>query len=117
MITEAKQFEEKAGITYPFLFSTTQQFLKEHPDMVQKVLNAYAKGNKYIREHKDEAVKIFAEAANKRGAKLTEDIVRVMLFDTDRFGGSAFSDGDMKDLPATRAFMMKIGKLKSPPAA
>jgi ABC-type nitrate/sulfonate/bicarbonate transport system substrate-binding protein len=115
MITEAREFEKQAEVTYPFLISTTVTYHKEHPDIVQKVLNAYAKADKFIREHHEEAVKIFTDDANKHGAKLTEDIVRVMLFDTDRFGGAAFSAGDMKDLKATSAFMVKTGKLKSQP--
>lgn len=115
IIIEANQLEKDAQITYPFLLSTTKKFRDEHPDTVQKVLNVYSKANKYIREHHDEAVKIFTEAAKTRGAKLTEDLVKIMLFDTDRFGGSAITDADMKDLTATRAFLTKIGKLKSPP--
>jgi len=115
MITEAKDFEQQAKITYPFVLSTTQAFYKAHPDVVQKVLNAYAKGDKYIRDHKDEAVKIFTDSVRARGSKLTEDIVKVMLFDTERYGGASFSDADMQDLAGTRDFMLKIGKLKSPP--
>ncbi len=116
MITEAKEFEDQAGISYPFFLSTTKSFHKEHPDIVQKVVNAYAKGQKYIREHPEEAAKMYADQANARGGKLTEEEVRVMLFDTERFGGANFSDRDMKDLPATRDFMVKTGKIKSPPA-
>jgi ABC-type nitrate/sulfonate/bicarbonate transport system substrate-binding protein len=115
IIVGSRQFEQEAGITFPFLISTTKKFRDEHPDTVQKVLNVYSKANKYIREHHDEAVKIFTDAAKARGAKLTEDLVKVMLFDTDRFGGSAFTDADMTDLAATRAFLTKIGKIKSPP--
>ena len=62
MIVEAQQFEEEAQITCPFLISTTKTFRDEHPDIVQKALN-----DKYIREHKDEAVRIFAEDATAHG--------------------------------------------------
>lgn len=115
IIIDAKTFEKEAGITFPFLLSTTRKFLKEHPDIVQKVVNAYAKGQQYIREHPDKAVKIFTDAANAHGAKLTEKLVRVMLFDMQRFGGVNFSKADMIDLPATRDFLLSIGKLKSKP--
>jgi ABC-type nitrate/sulfonate/bicarbonate transport system substrate-binding protein len=115
IIIEAKQFEDMAHITYPFLLSTTEQYRKQHADIVQKVVNAYAKADKYIRGHHDDAVKVYTAEVHRRGGKLTEDTVRVMLFDTDRFGGAAFTDGDMKDLPQTRDFLMKIGKLKSLP--
>ena len=115
IIIDAKTFEEEAGITFPFLLSTTVQFHKEHPDIVQKVVNVYAKGQQFIRQHPDQAVKIFTEAANDHGAKLTEKLVRVMLFDMQRFGGVNFSKADMVDLPATRDFLFSIGKLKTKP--
>lgn len=115
LIIPAKKFEEQAKITYPFLISTTQAYLKDHPDVVQKVINAYAKGHKYIRDHNDEAVKIYTDSVKKRGGKLTEDVIRLMLFDTDRYGGAAFSDADMVDLTSTRDFLLKAGKLKSKP--
>lgn len=115
MITEAKVFEDQAGISYPFFLSTTKSFHKEHPDIVQKVVNAYAKGHQYIREHPEEAAKIYVDKANARGGKLTEEEVRVMLFDMERFGGANFSDRDMKDLPATRDYMVKTGKISAPP--
>lgn len=115
MIIEANEFEKQAKITYPFLLSTTETFNKEHPDIVQKVVNAYAKGQKFVRDHKDEAVKIFTDAAKKRGGKLSEETVKLMMFDTDRFGGVNFTAGDLEDLPSTRDFMIKIGKLKKSP--
>ncbi len=112
MVTEAKQFEDEANISYPFFLSTTQSFYKEHPDIVQKVVNAYAKAHKYIREHKDEASELYAAQANARGAKLTKDEVDIMLFDTERFGGAAFSKRDLDDVAATRGYMIKTGKIK-----
>jgi ABC-type nitrate/sulfonate/bicarbonate transport system substrate-binding protein len=115
LIVPAKTFEDQAKITYPFLISTTKTYLKEHPDVVQKVINAYAKGHKYIRDHKEEAVKIYTADIQKRGGKLTEDMIRLMLFDTDRYGGAALSEADMADLTATRDFLFKAGKLKAKP--
>jgi len=115
IVIDAAQFEQMAHITYPFLLSTTQTYAKAHPDIVQKVVNAYTRAEKYIREHKDEAVKIYTDSVVARGGKLTEDMVRVMLFDTERFGGVAFSDGDLKDLAATRDFLAKDGQLKDMP--
>jgi ABC-type nitrate/sulfonate/bicarbonate transport system substrate-binding protein len=82
---------------------------------VQKVINAYAKGHKYIRDNKDEAVKLYTEDVQKRGGKLTADMVRLMLFDTDRYGGAAISAADLTDLTSTRDFLLKEGKLKAKP--
>jgi ABC-type nitrate/sulfonate/bicarbonate transport system substrate-binding protein len=112
---DADAFEKAAQITYPFLISTTRQFHKDHPDVVQRLLNGYAKADKFIREHHDEAVKIYVDDINQHGGKLTADVAQAMLFDTDRFGGPAFTAGDMQDLPATRDFLIKTGKLKALP--
>jgi NitT/TauT family transport system substrate-binding protein len=115
MILNAQQLGEEAGITFPFLLSTTSEFRKEHPDIVQKVVDAYAKGQQYVRAHHDEAVKIFTDAANARGAKLTPDLVRGMFFDMPRFSGLGFSNADMVDLHETSDFLMQRGRLKSKP--
>jgi aliphatic sulfonates family ABC transporter substrate-binding protein len=113
VVITAKQFEEMASITYPFLLTTSQQYRKDHPDIVQKVVNAYEKADKYIGTHHEQTVEIYVAEIKRRGGKLSADDVRNMLFDVDRYGGAAFSAGDMKDLPATRDYLLKIGQIKS----
>jgi NitT/TauT family transport system substrate-binding protein len=115
VVIPAKTIEEMAGITYPFLLTTTQQYRKDHADIVQKVVNAYEKADKYIGGHKEETVKIYQDEITRRGGKLTADDIRVMLFDVDRYGGAAFSAGDMKDFPATTAYLLKVGQIKKAP--
>ncbi len=115
VVIGAKQFEDMANITYPFLLTTTRQYLKDHPDVVQKVLNAYAKADAYIQAHKDEARDIYIAEIKKRGAKLDKAAVEVMLYETDRYEGPAFTKKDLADLPATRDFLIKTGKIKSLP--
>jgi ABC-type nitrate/sulfonate/bicarbonate transport system substrate-binding protein len=114
VVIAAKQFEDMAGITYPFLLTTTQEYHKAHPDIVQKIVNAYEKADKFISGHHEDAVKIYVEEVKRHGGKLSEDDVRNMLFDVDRFGGAAFSAGDMKDLPATSAYLLKVKQIKAP---
>jgi ABC-type nitrate/sulfonate/bicarbonate transport system substrate-binding protein len=80
---------------------------------VQKVVNAYAKADKYITTHHEEAVKIYQAEVKRRGGNLSEDDIRAMLFDVDRYSGAAFTAADWKDLPATRDYLLKIGQLKS----
>jgi ABC-type nitrate/sulfonate/bicarbonate transport system substrate-binding protein len=114
VVIPAKQFEEMAGITYPFLLTTTQKYLKDHPDVVQKIVNAYEMADKYIGTHKEETVQIYVDEVKRRGGNLSPDDVRVMLFDVDRYGGAAFTAGDMKDIPATHEYLLKINQLKAP---
>ncbi len=115
VLLTSKQLADLAGITYPFLVVTTPTYAKEHPGIVQKLMNGYAKAGKYIAAHHDEAVKIYVDEIKRRGAKLTESDIRVMLFDdVDRFGGgTAFTKADMQDLTSTLAYMEKNHLLKT----
>jgi sulfonate transport system substrate-binding protein len=114
VIIPAKKFEEMAGITYPFMLTTSKDYLKAHPDVVQKVVNAYQKADKYIGGHHEETVKVYVDEVKRRGGKLSEDDIRNMLFDEDRYEGVAFTDNDMKDIPATYAYLVKVGQIKKP---
>jgi NitT/TauT family transport system substrate-binding protein len=110
----SKQLEDMAGITYPFLVVTTRTYAKEHPGIVQKLMNGYAKADKYIAKHHDETVQIYLNEIKRRGAKLSESDIRLMLFDdVDRFGGTAFSTADMQDLTSTVSYMEKTHLLKT----
>jgi NitT/TauT family transport system substrate-binding protein len=110
----SKQLEDMAGITYPFLVVTTPTYAKEHAGIVQKLMNGYAKADKYIAKHHDETVQIYLNEIKRRGAKLSESDIRLMLFDdVDRFGGTAFSTADMQDLTSTVSYMEKTHLLKT----
>ena len=115
VIIEAKQIEDMAQITYPFMLTTTRDYRDKNPAVVQKVLNAYAKAHKFARENKDETVNIYVAEVARRGGKLMADDARVMLYDTARFGGPAVNDLDMKDIVATRAYLLKKESVKAIP--
>lgn len=110
-VITAREIEVMAGITYPFILTTTQDFHKNNPKAVQGVVNAYSKAHKYIRENPDDAVKIYKDFLDSTGANLDAETVRYMMFDTERFGGAAFTEEDWADLPATIAYLRKTGKL------
>jgi NitT/TauT family transport system substrate-binding protein len=114
VMLSSKQLEDMAGITYPFLVVTTPTYAKEHAGIVQKLMNGYAKADKYIAKHHDETVQIYLNEIKRRGAKLSESDIRLMLFDdVDRFGGTAFSTADMQDLTSTVSYMEKTHLLKT----
>jgi len=104
-------FMKLAGITYPFILSTTKDYLENNKDTVQGVVNAYAKAHKFIRENPEAALNIYYEDIKATGSKLDEPTVKQMMFDVDRFGGVAVTDEDWKDLPATAAFLLKVGRI------
>jgi len=106
-------FMEMAGITYPFILSTTSDYLNANPDTVQGVVNAYAKAHKFITANPDEALNIYYEYLKTTGAELDEPTVKQMMFDVERFGGVAFTEADWQDLPATTQYLLKEGRIKA----
>lgn len=114
-VISAQQIQDMAGITYPFLLATTRDFYESNPDAVQGVLNAYAKGHKFIRENRDEAVDIYTRYLESTGANLERDIAEYIMYEVDRWGGVAFSEGDLQDIPETRDFLVKIGEIEPLP--
>lgn len=110
-IITARDFEELADISYPFILSAQRQLVEDSPETVQKVVNAYAKAHKFIRENPDEAVRIYKDFVDSTGADLDEETMRYMMFDTDRFGGVAFTDRDWRDLTLTRQYMINNEQL------
>lgn len=114
-IITARDFEQMAGITYPFPLSTTRDFLKDNPEVVQHVLDGYARADKFIRENPEKAVDIFTKYLDSTGGGLDRDTVKYMMFDTDRFGGVEFTERDMEDLEATRQFLIDTRDLKDLP--
>jgi ABC-type nitrate/sulfonate/bicarbonate transport system substrate-binding protein len=110
-IITARDFEELADISYPFILSVQSQLLEDDPETVQKVVNAYAKAHSFIRDNPDEAVRIYKDFIDSTGADLDEETIRYMMFDTDRFGGVDFSERDWRDLSLTRDYMIRTGQL------
>ena len=113
VVITAKQFADMAGITYPFLLTTTPTYLKAHPDIVQKVVNAYAKADKYHhhpprRRGRDLPGRGQAPRRQSERRRHPQHAVRRRSLQRRRFTAA-----DWKDLPATRDYLLKIGQLKS----
>lgn len=114
-VISAKQFQEMAEITYPLLLVAKKDYVAQNPEVVQRLLNAYAKAHKWIRENPEGAQKIFSETLKKAGAELDETIVKTMMFEVDKFPGVGFVDSDPKELGRTRDFLQKTGKIATSP--
>lgn len=114
-VITARDFEEMAGITYPFPLSTTRAYLEANPEVVQKVLDGYARADKFITDNPEKAVDIYAKYLNSTGGGLDRETAKYMMFDTDRFGGVAFTERDMQDLEATRQFLLDTRDMQDLP--
>ena len=104
-VITARQIEELAKITYPFVLSAQREYVDANPEIVQGVVNAYAKAHKFIRENPDQAVEIYKAFLDTTGGGMDTETVKYMMFDTDRFGGVDFTEADMVDLVATREYL------------
>ena len=49
-VITARQIEDMAQITYPFILSATKEYVAANPDVIQSVINAYAKAHKFVRD-------------------------------------------------------------------
>jgi len=113
-ILSTGDFMKLAGITYPFILSTTSANLEANAGTVQGVVNAYAKAHKFIRDNPEDALKVYFEHLKTTGSKLDESTAKQMMFDVERFGGVAVTDADWQDLPATAQYLLKAGRIKNP---
>jgi len=114
-IISAKQFQDMADITYPLLLVADKNYIAKHRETVQHFVNAYAKAQKYVRTHPEEALQMYTKAVHQAGATLDESIIKTMMFEVPKFGGVNFIASDWTELPASRDFLYKTGKIKTKP--
>ena len=114
-IISAAQFQKMANITYPLLLVASKNYVAAHKDTVQKFVNAYAMADKYIRAHPGEALDMYTKTVHDAGAKLDESIIKTMMFEVPKFMGVNFVASDWTELPRTRDFLFKTGKITSKP--
>lgn len=114
-IISAAAFQTMANITYPLLLVANKDYVAKHHDIVQKFVNGYAMADKYIRAHPDEALDMYTSLVHKAGAKLDESIIKTMMFEVPKFMGVNFIKSDWTELPRTRDFLFKTGKITSKP--
>ena len=104
VVISAKQFEDMAGITYPFLLTTTPTYLKAHPDVVQKVVNAYAKADKYISDHHEERSRSIRPRSSAAAASWARMTSASCCSTSTATPAPASPRPTWKDLPATRDY-------------
>ena len=114
-IVGAQQFQDMAGVTYPLILVADRNYVAKNREAVQHFVNAYAKAQKYIRTHSDDALRMYSEAVHKAGATLDEGIIRTMMFEVPKFGGVNFVASDWTELPRSRDFLYKNGQIKTKP--
>lgn len=101
--------------TYPFFLITSTKFIEQKPDVVQKVVNAWAKSVKFIRENPEETTRIMQESLKKIvGKSFSADEVRRQVYLT-HYDRIAMDDADVQDTVEIGRVFFEEGKSKSLP--
>jgi len=114
-IISAQQFQDMAGVTYPLILVADKNYIAKNRDTVQHFVNAYAKAQKFIRNNPDEALRMYSDTVHKAGATLDDSIIKTMMFEVPKFGGVNFIPSDWTELPRSRDFLFKNGRITSKP--
>ena len=114
-VISAQQFQQMAGITYPLLLVAAKSYIDANHDTVQHFVNAYAKAQKYIRDHPDDALHMYTQTIHESGATLDENVIKTMMFEVPKFIGVNFIPSDWTELARSRDFLFKRGQIQGQP--
>ena len=114
-VISAEQFQQMAGITYPLLLVASKTYIDGNHDTVQHFVNAYAKAQKYIRDHPDDALQIYMQTIRQSGAKLDDDMVKTMMYEVPKFIGVNIIPSDWTELARSRDFLFAKGQIQDKP--
>lgn len=115
VLTSSKDFP--GAISDHLVF--TRRFVEQHPDQVQKVVDAWFDTIRYIQDHPDEALTIMAQRAGVSVAEYQQYAAGTRIF-TAQENVAAFQPGqDLTSLPfATQkvsAFLVQMGFVQTQP--
>ena len=102
------------GATYAFPVLTSRHMVEEHPDIVQRFMNAWAKALKFIHENPRETAAIMQAAFYNQGLNLTVEQVQELLGDT-RYDRVAFNEADVKDAAESARIYHASGRIRRLP--
>ena len=100
---------------YPFFLITPSRMIEKSPDVVQKVVNAWAQSLKYIRDNPDDVARIMTESMKKmRGITLNANDAKREIYLT-KYDRLVIGDADIKDTEDLARISVEDGRLKAVP--
>jgi len=100
---------------YPFFLIAPSRLIDQKPEIVQKVLNAWAQSLKYIRENPDDVARIMTDSMKKmRGISLNPADVKREVYLT-RYDRLVITDTDVKDTEEMAQVLVDEGRIKAVP--
>jgi ABC-type nitrate/sulfonate/bicarbonate transport system substrate-binding protein len=115
-VITAAEFEKIAEVTYPMVVMSTQNVIRERPEVVQSYVNAFARAQRFVDAHRPETVKLFRTILPpETSAALSDGEVSEQIFKMSYFDHAAFSESDLADLRRTGDFLNRLGTLSAKP--
>ncbi|MBI4522791.1 MAG: ABC transporter substrate-binding protein [Deltaproteobacteria bacterium] len=101
---------------YPFFLIAPSRLIEQKPDLVQKVVNAWAQSVKYIQENPDDVARIMQESMKRmRGITLDINDVKREAYLT-KYDRLRITDTDIKDTEELARVLVEEGRIKAVPA-
>jgi ABC-type nitrate/sulfonate/bicarbonate transport system substrate-binding protein len=101
--------------SYPFFLIAPSRLIDQKPEVVQKVLNAWAQSLKYIRENPDDVARMMADSMKKmRGIALNPADVKREIYLT-KYDRLVITDTDIKDTEEMARVSVEEGRIKAVP--
>lgn len=114
-VITARQFEEMADITYPFVIMTTQRIARERGDFVQRFVKGVAKSQRFIAAHRSETVKRYRSLLPPDIAASISDHDLMEQIYSSHYDRIVLNDADISDLRRTAEFLHRQGTLSVVP--
>lgn len=115
-VISAVKFEELADITYPFMILTTEKMIRERPQTVQRYLNGFARGQRFMMSDRKGAVATYRKNIPAQvAAKASDAELEAQIYGASRFDRLAPNERDLGDLKRTAEFMVRQKTLQKAP--
>jgi len=114
VVMTPEQFEKLAGVTYPMVLITSEDTIKNKPEVLQRFMNAWAKSEKFVDQERNETVRILRQTLGERVKSLDDKTLMEILYGYkhDRI---ALSDADIADMRDTVSFLFSQKSIRSKP--
>lgn len=115
-VISAVKFEELADITYPFMILTTEKMIRERPQTVQRYLNGFARGQRFMVADRKGAVATYRKYIPAQvAAKASDQELEAQIYSASRFDRLVPSERDLGDLKRTADFLVRQKTLQKTP--
>jgi ABC-type nitrate/sulfonate/bicarbonate transport system substrate-binding protein len=115
-VISATKFEELADITYPFMILTTEKMIRERPQTVQRYLNGFLRGQRFMMADRKSAIAIYRKYLPAQvTAKVDDAELEAQIYGASRYDHLVPNERDLSDLRRTADFMVRQKTLEKMP--